>query len=137
MKQTRDTKLILKVGSKLLRNITDCISHLCIKISIFMTPQFTCHQPLSRYKIVAVEQGFNTDLTIKGQQYHVQTEDWGEKNPYFVSRVYRGGAVLKSVKISYEDILPRGLSSGPKAIRLALELQHKKILDLLVSGQLF
>ncbi|MCB0356683.1 MAG: hypothetical protein KDD40_06730 [Bdellovibrionales bacterium] len=83
-----------------------------------------------------MEKGYNTDLIIKGKQYHVQTEDWGRNNPYFVSRVYQGGAVLKSVKISYEDILPRGYESGPKAIRIALELQHKKILDLLLSGQL-
>ena len=84
-----------------------------------------------------MEKGFNTDLTLKGQQFHVQTEDWGRKNPFFVSRVYQGGAVLKSVKISYQDILPRGDKSGPKAIQIALELQHKKILDLLLSGQLF
>ena len=83
-----------------------------------------------------MEKGFNTDLELSGEQYHVQTEDWGRDNPYFVSRVYSGGAVLKSVKISYRDILPRGHDSGPKAIRLALELQHKKILDLLLSGQL-
>jgi hypothetical protein len=83
-----------------------------------------------------MEPGFNTDLTVQGKQYHVQTEDWGTENPYFVSRVYAGGAVLKSVKIAYQDILPRGLDSGTKAIRIALELQHKKILDLLVSGQL-
>ncbi len=84
-----------------------------------------------------MEPGFNTDLTIKGLQFHVQTEDWGRRNPFFVSRVYQAGAVRKSVKISYQDILPRGNESGPKAIRIALELQHKKILDLLVSGQLF
>ena len=84
-----------------------------------------------------MEAGFNTDLIIKGEQFHVQTEDWGKKNPYFVSRVYRGGAVLKSVKIAYNEILPKGMESGPKAIKMALELQHKKILDLLLSGQLF
>ncbi|MCB0391509.1 MAG: hypothetical protein KDD58_09465 [Bdellovibrionales bacterium] len=83
-----------------------------------------------------MEKGFNTDIELSGKKYHVQTEDWGRNNPFFVSRVYHGGAVLKSVKISYLDILPRGYESGPKAIRLALELQHKKILDLLVSGHL-
>lgn len=83
-----------------------------------------------------MEKGFNTDLIISGEPYHIQTEDWGRGNPYFVSRVYKGGAVIRSVKIAYTDILPRGHQSGPQAIRLALELQHKKILDLLVSGQL-
>ncbi|MCB9025701.1 MAG: hypothetical protein H6625_05250 [Bdellovibrionaceae bacterium] len=83
-----------------------------------------------------MEKGFNTDLVISGEPYHVQTEDWGRRNPYFVSRVYKRGAVVRSVKISYCEILPRGDDSGPKAIRLALELQHKKILDLLLSGQL-
>ena len=83
-----------------------------------------------------MEKGFNTDIHFRGQRFHVQTEDWGFENPFFVSRVYNGGAVIKSVKVPYGEILPRGTGSEAPAIRLALELQHKKILDLLLSGHL-
>ena len=77
--------------------------------------------------------------------FHVQSEDWGANNPYLVSRVYQNGAVIKSVKRSYSEVL--GLNSGfgrwtrpqvdPDSIRYALREQHEKILDLLLSGQLF
>jgi len=83
-----------------------------------------------------LQKGFNSDIHFAGSLFHIQTEDWGRSNPYFVSRVFKGGAVLKSIKVAYEEILPRGNASGPDAIGLALELQHKKILDLLLSGQL-
>jgi hypothetical protein len=62
-----------------------------------------------------------------------------------VSRVYQNGAVIKSVKRGYSEVL--GPSAGfanygrtkvdPNEIRLALRSQHEQILDLLLSGQLF
>lgn len=69
--------------------------------------------------------------------YHVQTEDWGNHNPYFVSQIFRSGAVIKSIKIHYTKVLPNGMNSDSRAVRVALETQHQSILDLLVSGQLF
>ncbi|MCB0341186.1 MAG: hypothetical protein H6626_12480 [Pseudobdellovibrionaceae bacterium] len=83
-----------------------------------------------------VEKGFNSDITVYGTSFHVQTEDWGRENPFLVSRIFRNGAVLKSIKTSYTDVLPRGVTSPPQAIRLAMKVQHESILDLLVSGQL-
>lgn len=83
-----------------------------------------------------MQKGFNSDVQVSGTRYHVQTEDWGLHNPYLVSRVFREGAVLKSVKTSYSEVLPRGSDSGAQAIRLAMRVQHQQILDLLVSGQL-
>jgi hypothetical protein len=68
--------------------------------------------------------------------YHVQTEDWGGSNPYLVSRVYQNGAVVRSIKTSYAEVLPHGPKSSSGAIRLAMQLQHEQILDLLLSGQL-
>lgn len=83
-----------------------------------------------------MEKGFNSDVAWRGGQYHVQTEDWGFENPYLVSRVFRDGAVVKSVKTGYQDVLPRGPGSEIKAIRLAMKIQHQEILDLLLSGKL-
>jgi len=84
-----------------------------------------------------MQRGFNSDILYSGSTYHVQTEDWGAKNPFFVSHIFAGGAVVKTVKIPYTKVLPRGLEGDANAIRIALEAQHSSILDLLVSGQLF
>jgi hypothetical protein len=83
-----------------------------------------------------VEKGFNSDVAWRGETYHVQTEDWGRANPFLVSRVFRDGAVLKSIKTAYDEVLPRGPASEAKAIKLAMKIQHQQILDLLLSGQL-
>jgi hypothetical protein len=87
-----------------------------------------------------VEKGFNSDVVYRGLSFHVQTEDWGFDNPYLVSRVYQDGAVLRSVKTSYSEVLGYGRSSrhrvDTETIRTALRDQHQKILDLLLSGQL-
>lgn len=88
-----------------------------------------------------MEKGFNSDLVFRGLNFHVQSEDWGFENPYLVSRVYQNGAVIKSVKTPYSEVLGSGLMSrhrvDSQAIRLALREQHQKILDQLLSGQLF
>lgn len=102
----------------------------------------------------SLEKGFNSDVIFRGMNFHVQTEDWGFNNPYLVSRIYQNGAVIKSVKTPYSEVLgfgSSGIEAGlgawhrpssrhridSQAIRLALRDQHQKILDLLLSGQLF
>lgn len=82
-----------------------------------------------------MEIGFNTDLEVNGSRYHIQTEDWGRTNPFFVTRIFQNGAVVKSVKTSYWQVLSQGPISDVQAIRLALRDQHKTILDRLLSGQ--
>lgn len=87
-----------------------------------------------------MEKGFNSDIVYRGLNFHVQTEDWGLDNPYVVSRVYQDGAVVRSVKTPYSEILGFGRfhprTVNRQDIRRALEEQHQKILDLLLSGQL-
>ncbi len=83
-----------------------------------------------------MEKGFNTDLEVQGGVYHVQTEDWGKYNPYLVSRIFKNGAVVKSIKTGYGEVLPSGKTSSTKLIKLAMKVQHNKILDLLVDGKL-
>lgn len=87
-------------------------------------------------RMLNVEKGFNSDISFQGISYHIQTEDWGTGNPFLVSRVFRNGAVLKSIKTSYSEVLPNGESSTSQAIRLAMRVQHESILDLLANGQL-
>lgn len=83
-----------------------------------------------------MEKGYNSDVSHNGLSYHVQTEDWGLENPFLVSRVYQDGAVVKSIKTAYDDILPGEQKKQSEFIRMAMKFQHKKILDLLLSGQL-
>jgi hypothetical protein len=83
-----------------------------------------------------MQKGFNSDVIYKGLTFHIQTEDWGRENPFLVSRIYQAGAVLKSVKTPYTEVLSRVQLRDPNAIRLAMREQHQQILDLLVSGQL-
>ncbi len=82
-----------------------------------------------------MEKGCNSDVTVNGHNYHLQTQDWGQANPFIVSQIFRNGALVKSIKNPYEKILTRGLRSDGQSIRLALRSQHQEILDLLISGQ--
>lgn len=88
---------------------------------------------MASYQVV--EKGFNSDIFANGVTYHVQTEDWGSENPYIVTRIFKSGAVLKSVKTAYEEIWKRSHRSDQHAIRLAMQLQHQEILDQLVAGK--
>ncbi len=84
-----------------------------------------------------MEKGFNSDLTLAGVAYHVQTEDWGFENPYLVTRVYKSGAVVESVKTPYADVLRnrnafmllRDKSAMSEALREAMRAQHERTLN--------
>lgn len=89
-----------------------------------------------QFEEISVQKGFNSDVQWQGTSYHIQTEDWGRLNPYVVSQVFRNGAVVKSIKTSYVEILPKGPASDIKSIQLAMKIQHQEILDLLLSGKL-
>ncbi len=83
-----------------------------------------------------MEQGFNSDVMCQGTTYHVQTEDWGEANPFVVTRVFNSGSVVLSLKTTYVEIEKSNPSVGRQAIRLGMREQHQKVLDQLVSGTL-
>lgn len=99
-----------------------------------------------------MHKGHNSDITVRGQRYHIQTEDWGKQNPFVVSRVFCNGAVLKTIKTPYGSIAPAGLSfvnGNPHgaavpnsaatfvpddAIKAAVQKQHEQIIDILMAG---
>lgn len=83
-----------------------------------------------------MQKGFNSDISVKGRSYHVQTEDWGTENPFLVSRIFANGAVLKTIKTSYQQAIGTGPVQANEAIRLALKKQHYDILDKLFSGEI-
>ncbi|RME14831.1 MAG: hypothetical protein D6797_07940 [Bdellovibrio sp.] len=78
-----------------------------------------------------MQKGFNSDISINGLLYHVQTEDWGFQNPYIVTHVFQSGAVIKRIKSSYEELLPKEALKDPQKIQLAMKTQHEVILNLI------
>lgn len=88
-----------------------------------------------------MQKGFNSDLTIKGQSYHIQTEDWGLGNPYVVSRVFQQGAVLKTFKTHYSKFMgsqPEFWSATPyqQHLQIAMKHQHDQVVDFVVNGKI-
>lgn len=83
-----------------------------------------------------MQKGFNSDITVRGKSYHVQTEDWGSENPFLVSRIFANGAVLKTIKVSYVEALKNGPANQAEAVKVALKKQHHFVLDQLMSGQI-
>lgn len=86
--------------------------------------------------MATIEPGFNSDVMYSGRTYHVQTEDWGDSNPFVVTRVYHSGMVVISIKSSYEQLASKSHAVGRQAVRLGMREQHQRVLDQLVSGDL-
>ena len=82
-----------------------------------------------------MQQGFNSNVQHEGTDYHVQTEDWGLEKQMIVTRVFNGGAVLKTVRIPYGVLFETSQSVSAPALRLAMKRQHQEILDQVLSGQ--
>ena len=85
-----------------------------------------------------MQKGFNSDIQYRGLSFHVQTEDWGQQNPFIVSRIFQNGAVVLTQKKSYAEIFG-SLSAERKSdllIKQALRQQHLDIVDRLISGGL-
>ncbi|MGZ6432422.1 MAG: hypothetical protein ACXWRE_03755 [Pseudobdellovibrionaceae bacterium] len=83
-----------------------------------------------------MQKGFNSDITVRGQKFHVQTEDWGTRNRFLVSRIFCNGAVIKTVKTPYETALKAESIREEEAIKMALRRQHTDILDVLIAGRM-
>ncbi len=82
-----------------------------------------------------MEAGLNSDIKVGHQDFHVQTEDWGWDNPFIVTKIFSQGAVIKSFKIPYQELLKSPFPTE-QSIRIAIERQHKEILDRLISGHI-
>lgn len=80
--------------------------------------------------------GFNTDVVIRGQSFHVQSEDWGQEKATLVSRVFLNGAVIKTIKTSYSEAVMAGPVNDLEALKTALRRQHSKVMDDLSAGKI-
>jgi len=79
--------------------------------------------------------GFNTDVRIGEQVFHVQTEDRGPSHPVIDTVIYQNGRILHRKTTSY-DHLSLSVEFGEDALRERVEAQHRGVIDELRSGAL-
>ncbi len=77
--------------------------------------------------------GINQNIPHKGELYHIQTEDGGEKNPVITTLLFKGGTILASKKTNYADILKS--EKLVTAVRELMDEQHASLIKALEEGQ--
>jgi len=77
--------------------------------------------------------GYNTNITYKGNTYHIQTEDSGLKNPVVVTLLYVKGAILTSKKTSYAHMVDD--PDCKEKIKELMKQQHRTMIKELLSGR--
>lgn len=78
--------------------------------------------------------GCNTNISHRGQQFHVQTEDSGRAHPHVISHVYHGGTIIASEKRDYSDRIDS--ADLDLQVRGLIEEQHQAMLSRLRDGEL-
>lgn len=79
--------------------------------------------------------GFNTDVRIGDQVFHVQTEDRGPSHLVIDTAIYQHGRVLHRRTTSYNH-LTVSVELGADALHERVEAQHRSVIDDLRSGAL-
>jgi len=79
--------------------------------------------------------GHNTNVSLAGITYHVQTEDRGTSNALIDTTVHCRGRVMHRRVNNYFDLLPLD-ADREQALRLRLDEQHRVVLDEMRSGKL-
>lgn len=73
--------------------------------------------------------GYNNNVMIKGEVFHIQTEDGGTNNPVISTVVFKAGQVVLSKKTNYADIIKfEKLSSALKEIMKEQHIETLKTL---------
>ena len=79
--------------------------------------------------------GHNTNVSVAGKTFHVQTEDLGASHALIDTAVYFRGRVLHRRTNNYSDLLP--LDPGrEQTLKLRVDEQHRKVVEDLRSGRL-
>jgi hypothetical protein len=79
--------------------------------------------------------GFNTDIKVGEQVFHVQTEDRGPNHPVIDTLVYQNGRILHRKSSNYEN-LAKSPSFTPDELRQQVENQHRAVIEAVRSGAL-
>jgi len=79
--------------------------------------------------------GFNTDVRVGAQVFHVQTEDRGPTHPVIDTVVYQNGRVIHRRSSNYGQ--PAASEAfAADALRQQVEYQHRAVIDDLRAGAL-
>ncbi|HEY6946252.1 MAG TPA: hypothetical protein VI431_14025 [Candidatus Acidoferrum sp.] len=79
--------------------------------------------------------GHNSNVTVGGDTYHVQTEERGVTQALIDTTVYFQGRVLHRRTNSFSDLLPLN-PDREQALKLRVDTQHRSVVDELRSGRL-
>jgi|SRR5215469_2177078 len=79
--------------------------------------------------------GHNSNVTVEGDTYHVQTEERGAAQALIDTTVYLRGRVLHRRTNSFSDLLPL-TSDREQALKLRVDTQHRSVVDEIRSGKL-
>ncbi len=79
--------------------------------------------------------GHNTNLTVAGTVYHVQTEDRGAGHARIDTMVYCRGRVLHRRVGKYDDLLPLD-AVREQTLRKRVDEQHRAVVEEMRSGAL-
>jgi hypothetical protein len=77
--------------------------------------------------------GHNTNVTVAGTVYHVQTEDHGAAHALIDTTVYCRGRVLHRRTNNYFDLLPLD-TDREEALKARLDKQHRGVLEDIRTG---
>jgi hypothetical protein len=79
--------------------------------------------------------GHNSNVTVAGDTYHVQTEERGAAQALIDTTVYLQGRVLHRRTNSFLDLLPLN-ADREQALKLRVDTQHRIVVDEIRSGKL-
>ncbi len=79
--------------------------------------------------------GFNTEVRVGDQVFHVQTEDRGPAHPILDAMVYHNGMVLYRRSSNY-GALAASADFTPEKLRHNVEAHHRSVVEDLRSGAL-
>ncbi len=79
--------------------------------------------------------GHNSNVTIAGDTFHVQTEERGAAHALIDTTVYLRGRVLHRRTNSFKDLLPLN-ADREQALKLRVDTQHRSVVDEIRSGRL-
>ena len=79
--------------------------------------------------------GFNTDVKVGDQVFHVQTEDRGPSHPIIDTAVYQNGRILHRRALNYSE-MAESISFTPEDLRRRVEEQHRAVIGDIRSGVL-
>lgn len=86
-------------------------------------------------KVSSPVSGFNGNIRHRGQVFHLQTEDSGQKNPRIVTHLFAdGGRILRTLRTDYREHLAR--PDLHDYVRTLMRQQHKAMYVSLRGGEL-